>query len=264
MKIDKIINYIKENKKYVLIGLAVLLVTVIYFWPVQKATPPEETYYETSENKPQEEISHEKETENIKNLLTVERTNPRNLETNIFDLDKIEIFLANKIDESTKENLKFRINPKMNFEDSWPGQYKVELILGDKLEKNTTYTVTLVYKDTPIHEFKFTTSEFGKEEYSSLVEEQLKNDIEFAEAEAETFQKWPFLTKLPIDTESYVIIYDYQKEMFRIRLKISEDSSEFDKLFALDLALAHLEGLYINPNDWGGYYVLYKGQKIPE
>ena len=57
--------------------------------------------------------------------------------------------------------------------------------------------------------------------------EQTANDLYFAQTAQKLYAQYPFLRKLPIDTNKYTIVYDYQKQSLRVRLKkVSRKSVE--------------------------------------
>lgn len=51
------------------------------------------------------------------------------------------------------------------------------------------------------------------------MQDQTLYDIEFAQESKATVDKYPFLTKLPIMTTKYNIVFDFQLEKIRVRLK---------------------------------------------
>ena len=57
--------------------------------------------------------------------------------------------------------------------------------------------------------------------------EQTANDLYFAKTVQKLYAQYPFLRNLPIDTNKYTIVYDYQKQSLRVRLKkVSRKSVE--------------------------------------
>lgn len=64
---------------------------------------------------------------------------------------------------------------------------------------------------------------------TQTIEQQMKDqaiyDIEFSQESKATVNKYPFLTKLPIITSKYNIVFDFQLEKIRVRLKnVSQQS----------------------------------------
>ena len=47
----------------------------------------------------------------------------------------------------------------------------------------------------------------------------LPNDLKYGQALTTITQQYPWYPKLPVDTKDYTIIYDFDKQMFRIRIK---------------------------------------------
>src|SRR3989304_3090421 len=59
--------------------------------------------------------------------------------------------------------------------------------------------------------------------------EQTANDLYFAKTVQKLYAQYPFLRNLPIDTNKYTIVYDYQKQSLRVRLKnVSRKSAEIE------------------------------------
>ena len=57
--------------------------------------------------------------------------------------------------------------------------------------------------------------------------EQTANDLYFAKTVQKLYAQYPFLRNLTIDTNKYTIVYDYQKQSLRVRLKkVSRKSVE--------------------------------------
>lgn len=83
-------------------------------------------------------------------------------------------------------------------------------------------------------------------------------DWEHAQYWKEIYSKYPWYSKLPIEKESYRIIWDLEKESFRIRLKISENSSQEEKNILIDQAIEDIENITGEPIDKSPYYVLYE------
>lgn len=62
--------------------------------------------------------------------------------------------------------------------------------------------------------------------------EILPNDLEYSQGLTELHNKYPWYSKLPIETKDYRIVYDFEKNSFRIR--ILTESSESLKNDALN------------------------------
>ncbi|MEK7163682.1 MAG: hypothetical protein AAB768_00895 [Patescibacteria group bacterium] len=52
--------------------------------------------------------------------------------------------------------------------------------------------------------------------------EQPKDDLIFSNTIEKAYKEQPFLQKLPIETPNYIIVYDYNKKLIRVRLLSKE------------------------------------------
>jgi hypothetical protein len=68
----------------------------------------------------------------------------------------------------------------------------------------------------------------------------------------ELFQKYPWYQKIPIIRDEYIVDYNFEKESFRIVLKISEVSSQAQKDSAVNKALQDIKNIGADPKN---YYV---------
>lgn len=102
-------------------------------------------------------------------------------------------------------------------------------------------------------------SEQKKEETSSEVStgDDLPRDYEYAEATKSLLEKYPWYSKLPIDNNEYTIVWDFEVEKFRIRLKIPETSVQELKDSLTAKAVEEIKKLTGDKFSEYAYYVLY-------
>lgn len=81
------------------------------------------------------------------------------------------------------------------------------------------------------------------------------NDYVYAQKMNEFFQDYPWYKKIPIKTNDYLIIYDFDKQQFRIRLKIDPNSSEDIKNGVIQRAVQDIRNIGVE----GGiiYYTVF-------
>lgn len=60
--------------------------------------------------------------------------------------------------------------------------------------------------------------------------QQIQDALKYGQSLKELNQKYPWYSKLPIETKNYRIIYDFDREMFRIRIKSATVATEGVKL----------------------------------
>jgi len=82
------------------------------------------------------------------------------------------------------------------------------------------------YKSTPAPYQKEKTEQDAAFNKGKANENFEKTDQEFSQAVWKYIQDYPWILDLPIETKEYRVIYDLQKENFRIRLKISRNSPQ--------------------------------------
>ena len=79
--------------------------------------------------------------------------------------------------------------------------------------------------------------------------EVLPNDLEYSRGLTELHKKYPWYSKLPIETEDYRIIFDFDKESFRIRI-LSEPTSVIKKA-----ATDYLTRIGVDLNKFSYYFI---------
>ena len=83
-------------------------------------------------------------------------------------------------------------------------------------------------------------------------------DWEHAQYWKEIYSEYPWYSKLPIEKDGYRIIWDLEKQAFRVRLKISENSPQEEKNILINQAVEDIENITGEPIDKSPYYVLYE------
>lgn len=79
--------------------------------------------------------------------------------------------------------------------------------------------------------------------------EQPKDDLIFSNTIERAYKEQPFLQKLPIETPNYIIVYDYNKKLIRVRLLSTEKiliKKEIEKKLkeiGVDLSIVKIEYL---------------------
>lgn len=93
------------------------------------------------------------------------------------------------------------------------------------------------------------------EEKSSVIDQGLL-DIKFNEAIIRKIDKFPWYQDFPIVTDEFTIVYDYELNSFRIRLKIAESASQEIKIDVQQRAIEAMENKNVDPEKWD-YHFLY-------
>lgn len=79
--------------------------------------------------------------------------------------------------------------------------------------------------------------------------QQTENDLDYGQAIKELNQKYPWYSQLPIETKDYRIVYDFDKNSFRIRLLTQ--SSQSIKRAAVD----KLKEIGVDLNKFSYYFL---------
>lgn len=147
---------------------------------------------------------------------------------------KVQISPAKKIQTVYQEN-KIRISPETSF------------------QLNTDYRIEILFKEKLIYTLNFWTNPFTQEQIEEEGAKQTAGDLAFGEAYKEFLQKNPWYVRIPIENTSYRIIYDFEKQSFRIRLKIPPINKEQEKTL-IERALSDLKKIGVKEPI--NYYVL--------
>lgn len=170
----------------------------------------------------------------------------------------ITISFSTVLDESTKNNIRFSIDPEISANGFWlENGYQYYFQNTKPFKNNTNYTISVFYKKNNIFSHSFMTNEFSLEEQQAHIREQAQEDINFDEAIKKLQAEYPWYDDIPLETEQFTIIYNYDRKQFRIRLQVSEDTNQeiIDNL--TNKALTALMDKNIDVDDWGGYYVVF-------
>lgn len=147
---------------------------------------------------------------------------------------KVQISPAEKVQTVYQEN-KIRISPETSF------------------RLNTDYKIEILFKEKLISTLNFWTNPFTQEQIEEEGAKQTAGDLAFSEAYKEFLQKNPWYIRIPIENTSYRIIYDFEKQSFRIRLKIPPINKEQEKIL-IERALSDLKKIGVREPI--NYYVL--------
>lgn len=157
--------------------------------------------------------------------------------------------------EAQKQNLSFRVVPNVPVIKAWQNNKNVEFLAQEPLEPSTTYKFSVMYNEEQIYTSSFTTRVL-----KSYSDEEIERMRAFAEETADAFykvaEKYPFAPAMPLESDLYFIVYDYRLEQFRIRLQLTQNTSEEDKERYLNNALRDLK-IYVPELTEEDYYVLY-------
>ena len=108
-----------------------------------------------------------------------------------------------------------------------------------------------------LYEHAFKTPPYSSEEVKKQIEEQNKNDLIFNENMKKLLEKYPWYYKFPIITSEYTIVYDYDKEQFRVRIKLPASAPEAQRQDLITKALEEFKKVNVTVTPTS-YYILYQ------
>ena len=193
----KLLQYLKNTKVQLILGLMLVVVAVLI---VKLSTP--------------------------KILPEVTSTYPSSDQRNVLDNSIVVINFSESLASKAKDSIVIDISPEIAGISSWQNDQSLLISPQAPLKSNTQYLVTVSAYNQEIHSFSFNSNAYSTIELRQQVKQQVIDDLNFAKVEAEMYKSMPWLRQLPIETESFRIIYDFDKEAFRIRIlktKASED-----------------------------------------
>ncbi len=167
----------------------------------------------------------------------------------------INLTFDRSLNNPEKGRVEVKFSPQEDMDTIWIDKiYKLAPKKGFK--SSTKYSVEVDYNGIKILAFSFKTVLFSKEEQQMIQNASkggLPADYAFSQVLNEMYTKYPWLQKLPIENSSYRIVYDFDKNSFRIRILVSVDSNTQQQL--VDQALNDLRNIGVTGNPIP-YYVL--------
>lgn len=82
-----------------------------------------------------------------------------------------------------------------------------------------------------------------------------ESSFEYNQALIELIKKYPWYTSLPLETKDYRVIFDFEKDKFRIRIFNSRVSPS-QKQNILDSALVNMRRIGVDTNKYSYYVIL--------
>ena len=221
-----------KKKIYTLLGLILIIATTLAILPFisrkQKEIQPDVTSTTPKNNSV---FVNEK----AEVIITLNR----NILPEEGSLLKIKIIPDEQVKIVYQEN-KIRISPETSF------------------KINTTYKIEVIYKEKVIYTLVFETTPFTPEQIQEEGAKQTAADLDYNEAYKDFLTKFPWYPSLPIEKIEYRVVYDFEKESFRIRLKIPVQNEE-QKINIISRALEDLKKIGV-PQPIKSYALDYQPQ----
>lgn len=186
---------------------------------------------------------------------SVSGTSPQDMDEGVILSQPIAVYFQEDLDPSQQSNVSFEVQPALELSQGWTANNSLELTLVQLPESATTYTVTISYKNKEINSFSFKTTTKTKEQVAEEGRQQAEDDFLFSEAEKEFYETYPWYPELPIETTDYVVVYNFERGAFRIRLTLSQGALGSEVGAAKSRALEDLRNIGVDLNRYAYYFL---------
>lgn len=176
---------------------------------------------------------------------------PVNGQENVSLDSNVQVYFKDDVPEINKMNFRVRFLPGVPGSLRWQSNNILEVRTGG-LSGGTVYEMEVFYKDKSIYKLTFKTVEaYSIEDLKEMTEMALdvKEDMD------KLLKEYPWFPKLPVVTDQFVIVYDFEKQSFRIRLKMPSSSLESSKSQAIQRAREAIKEI---GGDENNYHILYE------
>ena len=171
--------------------------------------------------------------------ISVLTTTPKNNVVFVYERSEVLIELNREITIEEGNNIKIKIEPEVKTGIVYLSN-KIRISPETNFGYGVRYKIKVYSLKKEIYSFEFTTNPFTPEQLEKEGKLQAEGDLAYNEATKNFIEKNPWYTSLPIETNDYRIVYDYDKEMFRIRFLQEQTDEEKIKIIIED-ALDKLE-----------------------
>lgn len=167
--------------------------------------------------------------------------------------DKIVNIVFNRnLSDWEKSGVVIKVSPQTNIDSSWAGK-QLNIAAKGGFKTKTVYNIEVDYRFFKLSSFSFTTVDYTAEELRQQINQQYAGDRAFDQSFTGEINNNPWIMSLPIENSNYRIVYDYNEKSFRIRILVSVDSTQKQKL--INQALADLKKIGVTTTPIP-YYVL--------
>lgn len=151
--------------------------------------------------------------------ITVIKTTPADNTADVADNSNIDIVFNKTPTTNDQQKISIVISPQVDAVFEWSGDH---LVIAPKKSfgKGVTYSIVVNYGGISIYKFSFETMLFTREQIQKEGPLQSQADKDFGDIYTKFITSSPWYLKIPIETTSHRIVYDFDKQKFRIRLKV--------------------------------------------
>jgi hypothetical protein len=157
--------------------------------------------------------------------LEVAQTMPPDKEESVLVTVDVFIVFTRNIEQEEQSLININISPEIEYAGHWTdNQFRISPV--DSWEKETQYEIKVSFKDNIIHTFSFKTAPFTLEQIEEEGQLQSQDDLQFGERYESFIEQYPWYIYMPIETFDYRVVYDFEENSFRIRVKIPVETDE--------------------------------------
>lgn len=175
------------------------------------------------------------------NPISVISSIPKNGSRYISEKSEVFIELNRSIKNNEYDKIKINISPDVKTETVYL-ENKIRIKPETNYNYGTEYIINLYYSDSIIYTLLFTTNPVTPEQFKEDAKMQMEADIAYNEAVKKIIEDFPWYTNLPIENNKFRIVYDYDKNMFRIRLLKEFSQEEINEITKESLLLIEQAG----------------------
>lgn len=185
---------------------------------------------------------------------SVIKTSPDNDQKYVLDNTDLLITFNRNLNEEERSLLEITSTPEVELERVWESNSFLRLKPLENYKITTVYTIILTYKDIKIHTFSFTINPISTQQLDQQTPQLVEDALIVGEAQIKASQEYPWNRYLPIVREKYTIIFNFDKNAFRIRINV-ENPNPSERQSIINDALKDLEEIGVDTNKVK-YYVI--------
>lgn len=140
-----------------------------------------------------------------------------------FDLSNptISITFSKELSDTEQSGVSIKMTPEIKFHLLWESNSNLSIIPEDSKILTTNFITNILYHNKTV--YSLTTiplfTKYTSEQLDEQARQQGANDLIFGQTTAQIYKDLPFISKLPIMTNQYTIVYDYVQKNIRVRLQ---------------------------------------------
>jgi methionine-rich copper-binding protein CopC len=145
-------------------------------------------------------------------------TNPGNNAQNISINSEITIEFNPDLTSEDQKKISYTSSPETDSTSEWKTTHILTINPTQHLTEATSYKLNILYNQKSIGSISFTTASVENLSPEDQVTIQIEKDAEYRKSIEDDLKANPWLEKLPIETSSYVIVYDPTIKSVRVRI----------------------------------------------